>query len=295
MRYGSFSKSWGIFKTSWGVLKRDRELLWLAAASLGATVLVLLLAGLVLLVAGVLASDGTADSSWWEMPPVALLVLLGLVVSAGLSVSNAFFHGAIVHGTMERIAGGDPTVRSALSGARRRLGKIVMWGLVAITISWAITLIQAVLEKIRFVGWILSSLIDMAWEVMKFLVMPIIIAENLGPFDSLRRSKEMLKETWGANLVGQAGMGVVAMLLSLPAILVIVLAGAAGLLAVTVLGIAVAVVYLAAVGVLLSALNSVYQTVLYSYAMTGETPDGFTDSDVQTAFGPRKERSGFGI
>ena len=54
-----------------------------------------------------------------------------------------------------------------------------------------------------------------------------------------------------------------------------------------VLGILVAVPYLALVVVVLTALNAVFQTALYLYATTGSVPTGFDDSNLQASFSTR--------
>jgi len=275
------------------VLKQDRELLWLAVMNLLVGLGVLLVAGLVFLVAGLLSSVSSADNSWWETPPAVVLVLLGIVGMVGLAISNAFFHGAIVHGALERISGGDPTVQSALAGARSRLRPLVLWGITALCISWLIAILERLLERIRFVGWILGSLLELAWSVMRFLVIPIVVAEGLGPFASLKRSKELLKDTWGENLIGQFGLGIVGFLMMLPGIIVLVVLVAPGIVVLSAIGIILGVVWIAGVGLFISALNSVYQSVLYHYAVRGEVPSGFTGMDVGSAFAPKKS-GGFG-
>ena len=72
----------------------------------------------------------------------------------------------------------------------------------------------------------------------------------------------------------------------IPAVLVVVATGALGGAAL-VLGILVAVPYLALVVVVLTALNAVFQTALYLYATTGSTPTGFADSNLQASFSTR--------
>ena len=65
--------------------------------------------------------------------------------------------------------------------------------------------------------------------------------------------------------------------------------GATGALggAALVLGILVAIPYLALVVVVLTALNAVFQTALYLYATTGSVPTGFDDSNLQASFSIR--------
>jgi hypothetical protein len=54
-----------------------------------------------------------------------------------------------------------------------------------------------------------------------------------------------------------------------------------------VVGILLAVPYLALVVVVLTALNAVFQTALYLYATTGSVPAGFDDSNLQASFSTR--------
>ena len=291
MRPGYLSRSWAMFKTSWHVLRQDRELLWLTVINLAVGFAFALAAGAIVLVAGILTpASSIADDSWWEVPPTAILVLAGLLFIVGVTLANTFFHGAIVHGALERLSGGDPTVSSALAGARSRFGKLMLWGLTALTIGLVLSFIQHALERIRFVGWILSSLVDLAWAVFKFLVLPIIIVENQGPFASLNRSKDLLKSTWGDNLLINISLNFVGVLLAIPGVIVIVLAAATGFVPVIVVGAILGGLYLVAAMLFVSALNSVLQSVLYHYAVKGEVPTGFDGQDLSAAFTPKSER-----
>ena len=71
-----------------------------------------------------------------------------------------------------------------------------------------------------------------------------------------------------------------------PAVVVMAAAGALGGAAL-VLGILVAVPYVALLVVVLTALNAVFQTALYLYATTGSVPTGFDDSNLQASFSIR--------
>ncbi len=293
MRPGYFGRSWSMFKTSWTVLKQDRELLWLAVMNFLVSLAAVLVAGLFVLVVGILSSIGSSDDSWFGNPHVVVFFVAGLFVAVAIAIANAFFHGAIVYGTFERLSGGDPTVKSAMAGARSKMRLLVLWGLTALCISWLINLIQHLLERIRFVGWILGSLVEMAWNVLKFLVIPIVIVEGLGPFASLKRSRELLRSTWGDNLIGQLGLGLIGFLLVIPGALFILLFVLTGFVPLIVLGAVVGGIYILGVILFVSALNSVFQSVLYHYAVRGQVPSGFDSHDVSAAFAPRKG-SGFG-
>ncbi|MEZ5166964.1 MAG: hypothetical protein R2695_10925 [Acidimicrobiales bacterium] len=66
----------------------------------------------------------------------------------------------------------------------------------------------------------------------------------------------------------------------------VVLVGAMGALgsAALVVGLAIAVPYVALVVVVLTALNAVFQTALYLYATTGTVPAGFEDANLRASF-----------
>ena len=101
-----------------------------------------------------------------------------------------------------------------------------------------------------------------------------------------KASAALLKRTWGENIAARVGFGLLGLVAIIPAVLVVVATGALGGAAL-VLGILVAVPYLALVVVVLTALNAVFQTALYLYATTGSVPTGFDDSNLQASFSIR--------
>lgn len=88
----------------------------------------------------------------------------------------------------------------------------------------------------------------------------------------------------GSSFAGatQLGFGFVGFLAALPGVAVAVLV----FLVVPVVGIALGVVWVAAVALVMSALNGIFRTALYQYATTGQVPDGFSDEAITHAFAP---------
>jgi hypothetical protein len=88
------------------------------------------------------------------------------------------------------------------------------------------------------------------------------------------------------------GYGLIGFLLTVPAVVIVLVAiwgalasgfqhvGGFGLLAVA------AVLYLIALGIVMSALRAIFGTVLYLYAKNGTAPEGFAASDLQNAMKP---------
>ena len=123
--------------------------------------------------------------------------------------------------------------------------------------------------------------------VTTFLVIPVIIIENSGAIDSTKRSVQLFKRTWGENLVGQVGFGLISFLAFIPGVILIGIGAAIGTLFGFVL-IALGVVGAAVAMAVISALGGVFQTALYHHAAGSELVDGFEPGVLHSAFTPRR-------
>lgn len=271
------------------MLREDKELLLLPVVSGVAAVLCVapFLAGsLVLGVAGASASEPTFA------PGVAgwVLAAVGYLVGAYVTI---FFQAALIHAANERLAGGDPTLGSAIAGAASRAGQILPWALVSATVSIVLRSIQ---ERSGLVGRLMTGLAGTAWTLVTFLVLPLVVIEGIGVREAMRRGGAAFRATWGEHVAGHAGIGLVTGLAGLVgalACLPLILLGAASGAAVAVVsGVVLLVGWMLVVGVVGAALSGVYQTALYRYAVLGEEPRGFSSAEIDAAFGPRQHPLG---
>jgi hypothetical protein len=78
----------------------------------------------------------------------------------------------------------------------------------------------------------IGGIVGTAWAVATYFVMPAVVVEGVGPIKAVRRSSALLRRTWGESLAGAGGLGLIQLLLTLPAIGLGILAfkmqGAAG-------------------------------------------------------------------
>ena len=215
--------------------------------------------------------------------PGAVLLVVGVITAMALSIVSVFFNGALVAGAYERLSGGDPTVRSALRRAVSRLPGLLPWAILTGTVG---LVLQAVRERAGWLGRFVVNMVGMAWETATFLVVPAVVIDDHGAVSGLKASASLLKRTWGENIAARVGFGLLGFIAIIPAVVVMAAAGALGGAAL-VLGILVAVPYVALLVVVLTALNAVFQTALYLYATTGVVPTGFADSNLQASFSTR--------
>ena len=275
---GRISNTIALAKVSWRVLRKDRELLLIPVLSFLASIAVLALIWL-----PTLRAIDTSTLAGESEDPGAVLLVVGIITAMALSVISVFFNGALVAGAHERLSGGDPTVRSAVGRAFSRLPGLLPWAILTGTVG---LILQAARERAGWLGRFVVNMVGMAWQTATFLVVPAIVIDDHGAVSGLKASAALLKRTWGENIAARVGFGLLGFVAIIPAVLVVVATGALGGAAL-VLGILVAVPYLALVVVVLTALNAVFQTALYLYATTGSVPTEFDDSNLQASFSIR--------
>jgi hypothetical protein len=263
--------TFSLARSSWSVLQADKELLVLPLLSGIASVIVA--ASFVVPI----VLTGGADQE-----PTTLGYVLLFVMYVVLAFITIFFNAALVAGAHERLQGGDPTVGSALRAAASHAGRILPWAIVSATVS---IILQAIQQRGGVAGRGIAGVAGLAWSLITFLVIPVIVIEGLGVGAAVKRSSALFKQTWGENVAARVGFGLLGFLLALPALLVVVVGFAAGTIGAGI-GIAIAVVWLLAVTLVMASLSSIFQTALYLYAAEHEVPTGYFDqSQISQAFG----------
>jgi hypothetical protein len=277
---GRLENSWEIAKRSWAVLRSDKSLAWFPVLSFLGSVAVVAVVG------GLIALAGIDDSSSGEsLAPFGWVLVV--VAYVGLAIVQTYFLAALVAGADERLRGGHSTVSGALQVANSRLHRLLPWALVSATVS----IILSILERYGIVGRIVASLVGLAWNLVTFLTIPILVIEDVAVGHAFTRSKDLFKKTWGENAVGQAGLGVLGFIAVLPAVALIAIGGALGTAGLVLFG-GIGLAWLVVAATVLAALNGIYRTALYRFATTGEVPPDFAGSDFQGAFRPKQERPG---
>ncbi len=281
---GRIRASIEIVKASWAVLRKDKSLLWLPVLSFAATLVTIgLFAGGIFAVSDFDSAAGTTNSL--GAPGYILLFVMYLA----LAVITVFFNAALISGAYERLSGGDPTLDSALGGATRRFGVLLPWAIVSATVS---TILRSIQERSGLLGRLVVGIVGMAWALVTFLVLPVIVVEGLSVGDAIRRSKDLFKRTWGEQVVGNAGIGIIGVLAVVAFAPIALLAFASGVTAIAIAGGVLWALWTALVVTITAAMSGIFQTALYVYASTGTPPAAYSAAAVEAAFRPKRSRSG---
>ena len=285
---GKLTRTFSLMRASWEVLKQDKELLLFPLFSAVGCVLVLAsFAGPILSLADWQAArdslaTGTAEAlgdggSGVSAQQAVYMLGLFLFYCCNYFVM-IFFNAGLVACAEIRMEGGDPTVGDGLRAAWARLPAILGWAVVAATVGFVLRMIE---ERSSFVGKIVAGLLGMAWSLTSFLVVPILVVENEGPIRALKRSASMFKKTWGEQIIGNFSFGLIFMVLSLPAVFIVIAGVVAGSLTLIIVGV-LAVILIALAQ---SALQGIFQAALYLYMRDGVAPKGFDGGELRAAIG----------
>jgi hypothetical protein len=256
-----------LLNASWSMLRQDRELMWLPV--LGA-IFGLIAAGILFVPGWFIggAVGGTDHHSW-------AAGLGGILAAAGATIVSIFFQAALVIGANERADGGDPTLRGVLRAAWEKRGRILSWGLLTVTVGAAV---RALERRLGIFGNIFGFLLGLAWAIASFLVVPVVVAEDLGPIAAVKRSAQLIKETWGTSLRTTLRFGVIQFVLVLVPVIVgaggiaAIANGSSGSIAVGVLLLLAAAVALLAMIMVFSAIGSYARALIYRYATGRPVP-----------------------
>jgi hypothetical protein len=277
-----FSRSWALIKASAGVLRQDKELLIFPLLSSIAALLVLA-SFAVPLVFTISASPEMFKEGSKSLPPMFYVGAFLFYLTQYFVMF--FFNAALVGAAMIRLNGGDPTVSDGLRIAGNKFMQILGYAAIAATVGM---ILRAIEERAGIIGKWVAGLLGMAWTVASFLTVPVLVSRDVGPIDAVKESAVLLKRTWGENLIGNGGVGLVFgllffVLVVLAVVVAIPVISTKSLFAIITYGVVVfaAFVFL---GLIQSALQGVYSAALYRYAAEGQAGGEFSSTVLADAF-----------
>jgi hypothetical protein len=283
---GKFARSWALMKSSANILRQDKELmLFPLFAGLASLAVIATFAWPVFTLiahhrAGFEGQRGHASPMFMLVSFLFYFVQYTVVI---------FFNTALASAAMIRLDGGNPTVRDGVRLAMGKLPNIIGYALISATVGM---ILRALQERFGLIGRIVVGLLGFGWTVATFLVVPVLAAQDVGPIDAIKRSASLLRDTWGENLIGNAGIGVAGSLLTFGLLLVsgMLFLGAVATHSVALMFVvgAAAVIGLVALSLFQTAMHGVYSAALYRFAEEGDPGQGFDRALLESAFRPKK-------
>lgn len=289
-----FGRSWSLFKSSWGVVRSEPSLIWFPVLS----ALLVVIASLLLLgvLVGVVAlnpnlqqalNSTTADTGESGSPLLAVAGVLVLFVYYLLvSTIATYFATGMAGAALRRLDGHDTSFAEGIQIANSRLGLILGFAAIEATVGVVLSLLRNQRQGSNLAGNLLASLGNLAWGVATFLVIPVIADHPTSPFGAIKESTLLLRKTWGEQLIGSGGLGLIFGLLAAAVVvltfLTVFLVSSVAALLWTALGVGVGALILLAV--LNSTLSGIYKAAVYRYASQGQVATQFDRTLIQNAF-----------
>ncbi|MBI2575581.1 hypothetical protein HYV84_00045 [Candidatus Woesearchaeota archaeon] len=270
---GAFARSAQLMRESFAILKKDKEMLWFPALSSFFTI--------ILFFSFIFPMAFAPGSFEKNQGLVAGLLFLYYLFSYFIVI---FFNTGLITCAHIRLHGGDPTVKDGITNAFKHIGKIFAWAVVASTVG---VILHHIAEKSRGIGRLFAGLLGIAWSLLTFFVVPVLIFEKLSVVESIKKSGAVFKKTWGENVLGQFTFGAFFLFLTLLGLLPFFFAFISQTMPPLSI-ILIIILYWVLLGILSSTLNGIFVTALYLYATTGKVPAGYSKEIVETAFVPGK-------
>ena len=206
-------------------------------------------------------------------------IFVGLAVSSSL---GTFFNAAVVHCATQYFDGENPSVRDGLGAAWDARRAIAVWAVTAATLG---TVFYVIDEKFGVFGSLARLVFDLAWALLTFFVVPVIVLEDTADIRTiLRESGTAFKDTWGESVT--ASLGISFALIPVGAVGLLFLGSAyftASGAEAWLLG-SIGFVIIVASMVAAQVLGMVARTALYRYARAGTTAGPYDALDPAAVF-----------
>jgi hypothetical protein len=279
--FDRIANGWGMARESFAVLRMDKELLLFPLVSGIACLLVL--ASFAAPLWNSPYVDVVLNEHQAPQDPLAYAILFAFYAVNYFVI--VYFNSALVACAVIRFKGGDPTVADGLRAATSRLPQILAWALVSATVGMVLRAIESRSER---VGQIATAILGGAWSIATYFVVPVLVVEQAGPIEAVKRSLSVMRRTWGEALSANFGIGIITTLIALVVGIVPIILGVVAIAAGTVVVggalLACGIAGLLLVSLVASALDSILLAALYLYAAEGKVPQYFDGSLLREAF-----------
>ena len=202
-----FARSWALIKYSLWVLNKDRELLVFPILSLlsVAGVVVISYAGFIPAVALSYLIAELASGELGLLLGTLFIIAYGFSAYIVMTFGIIFFNAALTGAVLIRLEGRNPTLMDGLNVAGRHIGQIFKWAIMMTTVGF----ILHVIHRSGWLGRVLFHILNVGWGLLTFFAIPLLVTrDNLGPFDAVRESGNIIKKTFGESVIGDAGVAV---------------------------------------------------------------------------------------
>jgi len=270
-------RGWKMTKLGMKVVRADPELIiyTLISLILSSGVAILVISGTFGLSTLVPETTDTTSSNEEDAFALATLALAFLGYMA-ISIVTVFWNSAIIASAYERLSSGsNPSFSFGIKKASECLPSIFIWGIISGTVGLFLNILEGISRKddspIAFFAMLITWILGAAWWALTFFVVPMMVLDKHGVFDSLQSSPKLFSDTWGENAGATGGIGIIQFLSTILCISIcmpLFLLGDYGFI----FGIVMILFLIGLISLFFVTVDSVNRASMYYYAKTGEMP-----------------------
>lgn len=165
------------------------------------------------------------------------------------------------------------------------LPNIVGWTLFNTTIGFALRKFPSRLEQ---AGTFASLLSGTAWGVVSYFIVPILVLENISPIKAIKKSSDVVHETWGKSLISNTSSSLILSCIILICLLPLSITVFIGNKTHLFVGLVISILFLIILTLIITAANNILRTAFYLYATDRDTALPYNSQVISTAFCSRK-------
>lgn len=286
---------WQLFKQSLGIIKSNPGLSRYAIVStLWAIALfvIVVTAFIVDYLNGQLLSIDSIDaegSASVSPTPVGygILVIWGLIQT----VITFFYATGLSSHVLAIFRAQQTSYAQNIAIARKKIGPIVVFSLINLIVGY----ILATLQRIRFVGWIISKFLSVVWTLATAFSIPLIADKDINGVAAAKESILLFKQNWGETITARVSLGgflfLMYILISIPLTIAVTigLGFVIGPLSVFV-ALALFLISLVIISILQVLATNVLNVALYYYATYKVVPPNFSGELLASVFTAKRKK-----
>jgi hypothetical protein len=200
-----------------------------------------------------------------------------------------FFGACITASVARRFSGENPTIASDILDALKHLKKIMAW-------AFLVSIFIFIINLFKNRGWlqkIIGDVVEITVDIACFFVIPVMIIENANPMEAIKRSVQLLRDSWGEQIAGNVSFYLLVSLIQIPGIILFILAFKIDMtapdpmkapLSIDFFNLSLAGIYIAFTFAMYYTLKEIFRTALYIYARDKKVPAGFEATLLEQAF-----------
>ncbi len=288
----SWKQSKAVTSQAWGVIKANPYMLAFPALSaVLAVIAVLVIGGAGVAALGWSAVESEAASGEVSTGSVVIGVVILFIAAYVATLITVLFMGGLVKCADEELQGRDSSFGAGMSASFSRLPALMGWALIETIVGWLISAVQGDGTNdnvfVTILRVVLSGLMQMAWTIISFFVLPLIVLRGKGSVQAIKESVSLIRQTWGMQVAGGVRIGgIIGLIAVLPGILVAVVGGFIAFSGTPALGVpisAIGVIVVIVGTVLTSAMKAVFSVALLHYVEQGTAVGPFSTDQLQAA------------